>query len=173
VQKDYLPLVFFETFEEQVFANLLTGSEQTRLTLTLNPLLSACARNKARLMAEKNWFGHTDPAGWGPNHYARECGYPLTLHYPDNDSNQIESIAGGYATAQDAWSAFMQSKPHRTHLLGLHPFFHEQTEYGIGYWYDPNSIYRHYYVIWITLPVGVGGADVHNIQELHSIRTAR
>jgi uncharacterized protein YkwD len=63
------------------------------------------------------------------------------------DANNIESIAAGYPTAISTWQQWMGSTPHRTQLLGLNSFFAEQTDYGIGYAYNPNSTYLHYWVV--------------------------
>ena len=66
--------------------------------------------------------------------------------------NNVESIAAGFATADATWEGWVNSPHHRSHVLAEEPFFTEQTEYGIGYYYDPNSYYHHYWVILTALP---------------------
>jgi hypothetical protein len=45
----------------------------------------------------------------------------------------------------------MHSSPHRTHLLAQSAFYRDQTNFGVGFYSDPASPFRHYWVI-ITAP---------------------
>ena len=127
-----------------------TNSE---LHLTCHRVLAQVARERALDMAQRRYFSHTTPEGYGPNYLVREAGYILPSYYGvENNANNIESIAAGNSTASATWQQWMGSSPHRTHLLGLIPFFAEQIEYGIGYAYDPNSPYRYYWVIITAKP---------------------
>ena len=99
-------------------------------------------------MSGSEYFGHVNPDGYGPNYLVRQAGYPLPTWYdPAPDGNNIESIAAGYPTPDAVWNAWMTSPAHRNHLLGLDPFWADQIEYGIGYVYDPESDYDHYWVV--------------------------
>lgn len=52
-----------------------------------------------------------------------------------------ENIAGGYQTPEDVVDGWMHSDGHRKNIL--HPDF---TELGVGYAYEENSQYKHYWV---------------------------
>lgn len=52
-----------------------------------------------------------------------------------------ENIAGGYQTPEDVVDGWMHSEGHRKNIL--HPDF---TELGVGYTYEENSQYKHYWV---------------------------
>ena len=134
--------------EEQIARLMQQSPEQRRPSLTYPPILGRVARERAADMATRRYFGHTDPDGLGPNTLVRRAGYVLPAFYSNApDGNNIEAIAAGAATAEAAWELWMSSPPHRTHILGLQPFYAEQIEYGIGYAHDPASPYRHYWVI--------------------------
>jgi hypothetical protein len=82
----------------------------------------------------------------------RAAGYALPAFWgTGRKDNFIESIGAGYASAGDVWRMWMNSTGHRTHLLGRKSMYKEQTNYGIGYYADPASPYRCYWVI-ITAP---------------------
>jgi hypothetical protein len=149
----YLPLVMrsdacqLSPAEARIVELMQTHPEQMRPGLTCDPILATVARERAQDMATRGYFGHVNPDGYGPNCLVIMAGYPLPAWYaPCPDGNNIESIAGGYSTPDAAWQGWMNSTGHRTHLLGLSSFFAEQIEYGIGYVYDPDSQYGHYWV---------------------------
>lgn len=52
-----------------------------------------------------------------------------------------ENIAGGYQTSEDVVDGWMHSDGHRKNIL--HPDF---TELGVGYTYEEDSQYKHYWV---------------------------
>ena len=152
----YLPLVAKGSFctaltsEEQAILDFMRNDpEQKRPALNCDPILQQVARERALDMGQRDYFSHTNPDGYGPNYLVRQAGYPLPSWYGQQlDANNIESIAA--CTNCDAfriWQMWMDSPGHRTHLLGLKPFFAEQTDYGIGYAYVPGSTYGHYWVV--------------------------
>jgi uncharacterized protein YkwD len=149
----YLPLVAKQDCQananEARIAELMRSDpQQQRPSLTCHPILAQVARERAEDMAARRYFAHVNPDGYGPNCLVIQAGYPLPAWYaPCPAGNNIESIAGGYSTPDSTWQGWMNSSPHRTHLLGLHPFFAEQVEYGVGYAYDADSPYRHYWVV--------------------------
>lgn len=123
-------------------------AEQRRPSLTYEPILGRVARERAADLAQRQYFGHTNPDGLGPNTLVRQAGYVLPSFYNNApDGNNIESLTAGSATAEAAWERWMNSPPHRMHFLGLDRFFAEQIEYGVGYASDPASPYRHYWAI--------------------------
>lgn len=167
--ESYLPLIVAGSDQESAeMVRLLVGPGQQRSVFVGNDILARCACLKAQDMAERNYIGHTDPDGWGPNHRVRECGYNLTSAYPDGASNQIESLAAGYANVSSAWAALMASTRHRVHLLGEEAFFAEQNEYGVCYHYNPAAPYRWYYVYFTGLQ-GDSVVSSSAIPELYSI----
>lgn len=131
------------------FANLMSADQnQQRSTLVCNAKLAAVAQARAQDMADRAYFSHVTPDGYGPNYLVRSAGYPLPTFYSQaNDGNNIESIAAGYASAAEAWAALKASDGHRRHLLGEEQFYAEQIEYGIGYVHNEQSTFKDYWVI--------------------------
>jgi uncharacterized protein YkwD len=140
--------------KEAEFAAILTRErQQRRRALRRNPVLDSVARARAWDMARRGYFAHVNPDGIGPNTLVQRAGFSLPSTYDLSPrGNNIESAAGGYGTAETAWRWFMRSSHHRTHLLGLNPVFAEQTEFGVGYVWRPNSRYEHYWVVLIADP---------------------
>jgi hypothetical protein len=126
---------------------------QQRERIVFSSVLSRVARARARDMAARNYFDHTDPEGFGANHHATQAGYRLPDFYDRAPAgNSIESIGAGYGSAAEAWEGWMRSPPHRAHLLGLEPFYQQQSEYGIGYAHAPDTKYGHYWSVLIAKP---------------------
>ena len=155
----YLPFVAANptcglSAEEQALADyMVEHPQQQRASLTCHPILAQVARERAEDMARRHYFGHVNPDGFGPNYLVREAGYVLPSYYgTELTANNIESIAGGFSTAEAAWECWMDSDSHRDQLLGSFPFFADQVEYGVGYAYDPASPYRHYWVVITAKP---------------------
>lgn len=139
--------------EQQLSALLTDAAGQKRKSLSPNLILAKVARERAMDMARRGYFDHVNPDGEGPNHLATVAGYQLAAIYGRaRNGNNIESIGAGAATAQEAWELWMNSPGHKTHLLGLESFYQDQTEYGVGYAADPESPYRHYWVVLIAKP---------------------
>ncbi len=145
--------------QEQGIANYLvnsSGQKRNRAVMQVDATLTAVARAKAKDMATRRYFDHTTPSGTGPNYAIRSAGYPLPLWWGTaRNDNTVESIGAGYTSPSEAWNALMTSAAHRTHLLATDSFYADQTAYGVGYYYDPESPYWHYYVI-ITAPPRAG-----------------
>jgi uncharacterized protein YkwD len=154
----YLPIIFKSSpcpihQQSQAVANFaINDSEQQRPQMICSPILAQVAYEKALDMGTRNYFGHTNPDGVGPNYLVEQAGYTLPSWYGHQlNSNNIESIAAGYNTPTAAWQAWKNSGGHRVHVLGLEPFWREQVYYGIGYAYVPGSTYGHYWV-FISAP---------------------
>ncbi len=136
------------TEEQKILDLMQASSEQKRPTLVCNAILAQVARARAQDMADRNYFGHVNPDGYGPNYLVVAAGYTLPDFYSQSlNSNNIESIAAGYASSEDTWDALLNSEHHRTHVLGLDSFYAEQTDIGIGYVSVDNSEYVRYWVI--------------------------
>ena len=134
--------------EEAAIAEMMLGaSDQGRNSPVCNPILAQVARGRARDMALRGYFSHTNPDGDGPNLLVRRAGYPLPDWYASNqNSNNIESIGGGQVTPDEMWQDWLASAPHRTHVLATEEFYANQEAYGVGYYYKPDSPYGHYWV---------------------------
>ncbi|HRV94874.1 MAG TPA: CAP domain-containing protein [Anaerolineae bacterium] len=157
--KVYLPIVLnppcLTAAEEAQLAQLLgQDPQQQRPSLTCNYILAQVARDRAADMAERKYFSHVNPDGYGPNYLVEQAGYVLPDYYGDDPkANYIESIAAGNSTATATWQQqWMNSPSHREHLLGLNDFYKNQIEYGIGYAYDPDSPYKYYWVVITAQP---------------------
>ena len=98
-------------------------------------------------MATRDFFAHTNPDGVGPNRLVQEAGYVLPGFYDQSaTANNIESIVAGFSSFEDAFQAWLDSPAHRPHLLGETSFNADQIEFGVGYAFDPDSTFQHYYV---------------------------
>lgn len=139
--------------ETAILASMTAHPEQRRDALECDAILSRVARARAKDMALRDYFGHINPDGLGPNYLVRQAGYRLPSWYPSKaDANNIESIAAGYRTPAATWQGWMSSSGHRTHLLGLHSFYAEQTAVGVGYFFLEGSRYGHYWVVLSAHP---------------------
>ena len=149
------------SLQEERLAQLLAEHHaQQRATFICNSLLVHVAREKAKDMATRDNFDHVTPDGLGPNYLARQGGVRLPDFYStDITSNNIESIAAGYKSADSVWKGLLNSAGHRAHLLAEEGFYAEQTEYGIGHYYlAENNLYRHYWVIMTAPAAGDSGS---------------
>jgi uncharacterized protein YkwD len=134
--------------EAAVLAKMASHPEQRRPSLTCDPILASVARARAEDMADRDYFGHVNPDGIGPNYLVEKAGFALPEWYDhDRDANNIESIAAGFGTANEAWAAWMESNGHRTHLLALDSFYAQQVKVGVGYASAPGTRFEHYWVI--------------------------
>jgi uncharacterized protein YkwD len=161
----FLPVAVEPSSAAKTYSSCATNTQETKLAsmakvdpnqerpkMNCHPILSQVAHARAKDMAQKGYFSHITPDGYGPNFLVAQAGYDLPEWWPDSLSeNYIESIAGGYPTAQAAWDAWLHSASHRTHVLGENDFWAEQTNYGMGYVYIEGSPYGHYWV-FITAP---------------------
>jgi uncharacterized repeat protein (TIGR02543 family) len=138
--------------EQQLSGIFASAPGQNRPSLNIDPVLCQVARSRAADMAKRNYFDHVNPDGHGPNYLVRQAGYALPSWWDTNPkANYIESIAGGYTSPSAAWDAWMNSTPHRTHLLATNSFYADQTNFGVGFAYDSSSTYQYYWVV-ITAP---------------------
>ena len=121
---------------------------QGRKIVIEHPVLMAVAHERALDMSMRNYFGHTDPDGFGPNWHVRNAGYVLPEWYhKEPHANNIESIGGGFSNAQDLMEGFKSSPGHMKHILGLSEFYQEQTNIGVGVSYHTESKYKPIWVI--------------------------
>jgi uncharacterized protein YkwD len=131
---------------------------QTRVALNWDNALAKVAQEKAEDMANNNYFSHTDPNGYGVNYYMYEAGYDIPESWRKNKSdNYFENIAAGNSTAEATVKQLVydsgadnSSAGHRASLLGISNWCSNCTDIGIGYAYNANSTYKHYWSIIIA-----------------------
>lgn len=139
------------TQEQEIEQQLLTDPGQEHPNLTLSIALSQAARRRAQDMADREYFAHTNPDGYGPNCIVLQGEFVLPDYYNfSNDANNVESIIAGQGDMSEAWKTLVASQGHSAHLLGKGDFYNEQSYYGIGYVNVPGSQYGHYLVIIIA-----------------------
>ena len=90
-------------------------------SLTLSDKLTAVANEKARDMAENNYFSHTSPTYGSP--------FQMLQQYGIRYKAAGENIAAGQKSAEEVMNSWMNSSGHRANILN--PSF---TEIGIGYY---------------------------------------
>jgi hypothetical protein len=136
--------------EEQAIADLATNHpEQERETMSCHPILAQVARAHAVDMATRNYYSEINPEGFGPNARVEQAGYELPDSY--TAVNNIESIIVGYDTPEGAWNSWLDGNGHEEHVLG-ESNFKDQTNYGVGYAFSADSMYRHYWVFTTAPP---------------------
>ncbi|MBS1547857.1 MAG: CAP domain-containing protein [Bacteroidetes bacterium] len=110
-----------------------------RPALIWNDMLARVAEHKALDMAQRNYFAHVDPDGFGINHYLKQVGYDLDPQWlRDPKANNFESIQAGCMGGKQAIDCLIidygvPSKGHRTHLLGVGDWNASLVDIGIGY----------------------------------------
>ncbi len=148
--------------QEQIIANhLINDPGQQRPFLQLDPILTQVARSRALDMGRQHYFGDVGPNGEGPDYQVQQAGYVLPAIWGTaRDTNYIESIAAGESSADATWRDWMNSGPHRQHVLGTNAAYVTETSYGVGYAAVPGSPYTYYWVV-ITAPPNLAAPAVH------------
>lgn len=107
--------------------------------LVWNDTLAKVAEAKALDMATRGYFGHTDPEGYGMNHYMNKAGYKLPAKWlASKELNYFESLNAGAPSGEAAIRSLIidEGVPtlgHRKHLLGLDAWNASLVDLGIGY----------------------------------------
>ncbi len=135
--------------QERALARLFESDPgQRRPIRSCDPALTAVARARAVDMATRGYMSHVTPEGDGPNRQVAQAGYALPRFYNQRrNANNVEVITAGDATADEAWRSWLKSRSHRRQVLGLTPFFADQSDYGVGYAENPRSRYTRYWVL--------------------------
>ncbi|MDT8306027.1 MAG: CAP domain-containing protein [Anaerolineae bacterium] len=147
------PLTCAPNAEEAALADLMRDHpDQQRPSLTCHPILAQVAREHAEDMRDHGYVDVVNSDGYGPNYLVRAAGYTLPSYYDSGQQdNNIESVAGGFQTAEAAWEGWMGSEEgHRVHLLGQIDFYARQVDYGIGY--ASGGYHQHYWVVITAEP---------------------
>ena len=129
----------------------------TRSPLRWNDTLAKVAEMRAMDMAKRDYFDHTDPDGFGPNHHINRAGYTLNPGWlKRKNANNFESIGANHPSAIDGIEAMIigRNSPgfgHRKHLLGMDEWNASLQDVGIGYVRVPSgSTYQSYLCVIIA-----------------------
>lgn len=119
--------------------------------LIWHDILAKVAEEKAIDMAKRNYFDHVDPDGNGINILIHEAGYTLPNSWiSDPSQNNFESITAGRPDGVSAIQSLIRSLPHRSHILGIQPFWSNCYDIGIGFVHSEVSAYSSYCVVIIA-----------------------
>lgn len=148
---------FVPSAQELAMAALVTGnSEQKREFMARSDILCRVARARAADLAKRAYFAHVNPDGVGPNYLVRQAGYALPTWWGFGmKDNYIESIAAGQSSASGTFTSWMNSAPHKEHVLGKTDFYQNEVVYGVGYAHVPGSRYTDYWV-FLSAPAEEG-----------------
>ncbi len=111
----------------------------TKTKLVWNDTLAKVAETKALDMANRNYFAHVDPDGFGINYFINQSDYKLSNRFlADKSQNNFESLGGGYnnGTALIKGLIIDKNTPslgHRKHLLGIGSYYASLVDIGIGF----------------------------------------
>jgi uncharacterized protein YkwD len=114
-----------------------------RSRLTPDAYITTASNNYAKLMGTSNTFGHTGPDGSSSEGRMSAAGY--------GGDFCGENIAAGQTTPQEAFNVWKSSPAHNSIMLAANP-----TNIGVGYFYDANAFYKHYWVLMTGRPSGQG-----------------
>jgi uncharacterized protein YkwD len=120
----------------------LLNEYRTRSGLTAlrpNASLAAAGTAYARLLAERNYFGHDGPDGSTPQSRVAASGYAGQF--------RGEALAAGQASAEEVINVWLNSPPHAAILLAP-----ASVDVGIGYHFEASDQYRHYWVLLTGIP---------------------
>ncbi len=143
-------------YSEELAVDLSTVEK--RENLIWSDELAKAAYDKAKDMAERNYFAHVDPDGYGMNYKIDEAGFDLADYLMQSKkANNFESIAAG--TNHNTGKIMIQqliidkgipSLGHRKHLLGMTSFWADAEYCGIGFYKKPSSTYTYYICVLIA-----------------------
>lgn len=153
--------MYLNRFREQPEQHMNSiGIKDPRVTnqpqLLWNEKLAKVAELKAIDMANRNYFSHQTPEGYGINRMIRMNGYKLEKWLKgEKRTNNFESIGAGVVTGKGMIDLLIidegvPSLGHRRHLLGMSKFDASLKDIGIGMAYHPQSKYRYYCVVIIA-----------------------
>jgi len=111
-------------------------AKQGLKALTLSIKLTDIATEKARDMADNNYFSHTSPTYGTP--------FQMLQHFGVTYKTAGENIAAGQRSASEVMNSWLNSSGHRANILNS-----SYTEIGIGYFAGGN-----YGTEWVQLFIG-------------------
>lgn len=119
--------------------NFPKNTKPSAVQLKWNDKLAKVAEAKALDMANRNYFGHVDPDGFGINYFINKSGYALNAAWiKEKNTNYFESLAVNTPGGEESIKylvidARTPSLGHRKHLLGLDEWNASLTDIGIGF----------------------------------------
>lgn len=102
--------------------------------------LSTAALNHSKDMANKNFFSHTGSNGSTVGKRVTAAGFSW--------SYVAENIAAGYSTTSQVMSGWLGSSGHCANIMTK-----KATRVGVGYAYNANSTYKHYWTMVVAKPL--------------------
>lgn len=137
--------------------DFLKTTEVKKTRLSWNDTLAKVAEAKAFDMANRNYYGHVDPEGFGINYFINKSGYRLNSKWlQEKSENYFESIAAGSAGGEQVIRTFIIDKGvpslgHRNHLLGVGDWNASLVDIGIGFAKrESGSTYKTYICVVIA-----------------------
>jgi uncharacterized protein YkwD len=146
-----------ESYSQSIGVDL--SGVEPRPALKWNNILQKVAEEKAKDMANRNYFSHTSPEGLGINIMINDAGYTIPADwYSTPSANYFESLASGWgsvSTGEDFINLLIidegvPSLGHRKHLLGMGDWNSSLVDCGIGYANNPTSNNRNYVCVIIA-----------------------
>jgi hypothetical protein len=109
-----------------------------RPPLVMNSTLLAVARAHAKDMADRKFFGHTNPDGTTSNDRVRNSGYPLDVPLDPPGGNSVENLSAGQESAaisHDRLVVDAGTVPpnHRNMMFGVINSMHDEIGIGIEF----------------------------------------
>ncbi len=117
----------------------LSKHKITKKAVIWNEQLAKVAETKALDMANRKYFAHVDPEGYGMNYHIHNGGYKLHKDWlKTKRSNNFESLAYGLKDGESTINTLLIDKGipglgHRKHLLGIGDWNSSLTDIGIGF----------------------------------------
>lgn len=124
ISSDDQPIAESDVSQQAQAVLSLVNAERSKnglSSLTLSSKLTAVANEKARDMAENNYFSHTSPTYGSP--------FQMLQQYGISYRTAGENIAAGQKTPEEVMNSWMHSSGHRANILNA-----SYTEIGIGYY---------------------------------------
>ncbi|MBX3255372.1 MAG: CAP domain-containing protein [Chitinophagaceae bacterium] len=158
-KKAFVALQDIRKYPNKYFQQLHFDKDLKISTVLLqwNDTLAKVAEAKAFDMANRNYFGHVDPGGFGINYFINKAGYKLNPKWTQTkDANYFESLTANIATGEEAIKYLVKDSitpflGHRKHLLGLDNWNSTLTDIGIGFTRrDTGSMYQTYICVIIA-----------------------
>lgn len=155
---DYLNCVRSDPYSYGKDLGIDLSGVKAKPALEWDVALAEAAYNKAKYMAENDFFGHVDNDGFGMNKKIVEAGFYLAPYLNKSDmQNNFESIAAGTNRSNAVIMVKeliidkgISSLGHRKHLLGMTDFFSDCNFCGIGFYKKPGSMYTYYCCVLIA-----------------------
>jgi hypothetical protein len=122
-----------------------------------NDTLAMVAQSRALDMAQNDYFGHVDKAGYGINYYINKAGYKLDDTYlKKNKADDFEAIIASQQSGENAIAAMIVDNSEsdlasRKLLLAMTDFSKGLQDIGIGFVHGTKDTkYRYYTVVIIA-----------------------